>query len=161
MKEPKWYKIISLSNWAEEDFIKIFELVRVAMYWVPQKLPQIYTMIAYICMGNVVWFAVTYETLCKADQDIFLPMQQMKKKSWKFIPAIKEISRPSVKRSYLFLFREREKMAHIYTIYIHYCMSKCLHPIYVVTCYVKRIKTSCNWFFLLVLRSLECQLQCI
>ena len=23
------------------------------MYWVPQKLPQIYTVIAYICIGKV------------------------------------------------------------------------------------------------------------
>ena len=29
-------------------------------YWVPQKLPQIYTVIAYICIEKVVWF----ETLC-------------------------------------------------------------------------------------------------
>ena len=28
------------------------------IYWVPQKLPQIYTVIAYICIGKVAWFAV-------------------------------------------------------------------------------------------------------
>ena len=37
-------------------------------YWVPQKLPQIYTVIAYICIGKVAWFAVyicgNYETPC-------------------------------------------------------------------------------------------------
>ena len=33
-------------------------------YWVPQRLPQICTGIAYICIGKVAWFAVTYETLC-------------------------------------------------------------------------------------------------
>ena len=27
-------------------------------YWVPQKLPQICTVIAYICIGKVAWFAV-------------------------------------------------------------------------------------------------------
>ena len=27
-------------------------------YWVPQKLSQIYTVIAYICIGKVSWFAV-------------------------------------------------------------------------------------------------------
>ena len=27
-------------------------------YWVPQKLPQIRTVIAYICIGRVAWFAV-------------------------------------------------------------------------------------------------------
>ena len=27
-------------------------------YWVPQKLAQIYTVIAYICIGKVVWFAI-------------------------------------------------------------------------------------------------------
>ena len=30
----------------------------VVCYWVPQKLPQIYTLIAYICIGKVAWFAV-------------------------------------------------------------------------------------------------------
>ena len=38
-------------------------------YWVPQKLPQIYTVIAYNCIGKVAWsavyiFAVIYGTLC-------------------------------------------------------------------------------------------------
>ena len=41
------------------------------IYWVPQKLPQIYTVIAYICIGKVAWFAVyifavIYET-CSND----------------------------------------------------------------------------------------------
>ena len=27
-------------------------------YWVPQKLPQIYTIIVYICIGKVEWFSV-------------------------------------------------------------------------------------------------------
>ena len=27
-------------------------------YWVPQKLPQIYTVMAYICIGKVAWFGV-------------------------------------------------------------------------------------------------------
>ena len=27
-------------------------------YWVPQKLPQIYTVIAYICIGKASWFEV-------------------------------------------------------------------------------------------------------
>ena len=27
-------------------------------YWVPQKLPQIYTVIAYICIEKVAWFEV-------------------------------------------------------------------------------------------------------
>ena len=27
-------------------------------YWVPQKLPQIYSVIAYICIGKVTRFAV-------------------------------------------------------------------------------------------------------
>ena len=27
-------------------------------HWVPQKLPQIYTVIACICIGKVAWFAV-------------------------------------------------------------------------------------------------------
>ena len=30
-------------------------------YWVPQKLPQIYTVIAYICTGKYI-FAVIYDT---------------------------------------------------------------------------------------------------
>ena len=30
----------------------------ISTYWVPQKLPQIYTLIAYICVGKVAWFAV-------------------------------------------------------------------------------------------------------
>ena len=29
-----------------------------SVYWVPQKLPQIYTVIAYICIWKVAWFAV-------------------------------------------------------------------------------------------------------
>ena len=28
------------------------------IYWVPQKLPQKYIVIAYICIGKVAWFAV-------------------------------------------------------------------------------------------------------
>ena len=27
-------------------------------YWVPQKLPQIYTVITFICIGKVAWLAV-------------------------------------------------------------------------------------------------------
>ena len=27
-------------------------------YWVPQKLPQIYTIIAYICIGKIAWYAL-------------------------------------------------------------------------------------------------------
>ena len=27
-------------------------------YWVPQKLPRIYTVIAHICIGKVAWYAV-------------------------------------------------------------------------------------------------------
>ena len=38
----------------------------VHMYWVPQKLPQIYTVIAHICIGRLrdlqYMFAVSYET---------------------------------------------------------------------------------------------------
>ena len=40
----------------------------VGTYWGPQKLPQIYTVIAYICIGRLrdlqYIFAVTYATLC-------------------------------------------------------------------------------------------------
>ena len=31
---------------------------RVLLYWVPQKLPQIFTVIAFICIGKVEWFAI-------------------------------------------------------------------------------------------------------
>ena len=34
------------------------DLPSTVSYWVSQKLPQIYTVIVYICIGKVVWFAV-------------------------------------------------------------------------------------------------------
>ena len=33
-------------------------LLTASRYWVPQKFPQIYTVIAYIFIGKVAWFAV-------------------------------------------------------------------------------------------------------
>ena len=31
-----------------------------SQYWVPQKLPPIYAVISYICMGKVAWYYAVY-----------------------------------------------------------------------------------------------------
>ena len=38
--------------------IKISLMDEEMSYWVPQNLPQIYTVIAYIFTGKVAWFSV-------------------------------------------------------------------------------------------------------
>ena len=41
-----------------QDYVRHSGSVRFLRYWVHQKLPQIYTVISYKCVGKVAWFAL-------------------------------------------------------------------------------------------------------
>ena len=47
-------RVVDQKPWKIYSNVKSFDL----HYWVPQKIPQIYTVIAYICIGKVARFAV-------------------------------------------------------------------------------------------------------
>ena len=68
----------------EEKQIKLLAIFHsnINIYWVTQKLPQIYTVILRIRIGKVAWFAVYIYGNFWVTQYIYLEGSQSTRRSW-------------------------------------------------------------------------------
>ena len=59
VKSVKVVPVSKINVWKNQHVVILLaNELSLPNYWVPQKLPQIYTVIACICIGKVAWFAV-------------------------------------------------------------------------------------------------------